>query len=1319
MNLRRRIFPLAGWAALFFAAVAALALTAVTPVHAADWPMWRYDAYRSAASPEVLAPQLFRQWTRQYAPRVQVWDDPLNHDLMPYDKVFEPVVLGGRMFIGFNDTDKVVALDLRSGAELWAFYTDGPVRFAPVAWQDKLYFTSDDGYLYCVSVADGKLLWKFRGGPSDRKVLGNQRVISAWPARGGPVVRDARVYFAASIWPFMGTFIYALDAASGKVIWVNDGTGAQFIRQPHSAPSFGGVAPQGALVATQDILLVPGGRSVPAAFDRKTGEFIHFQHSNVGKGNGGSFVAATDNEYFLHTRVHGTRAFELKTGNMIKLTNSEPVLDGKVWYSAATNKTGRIIQAIGTDKKVQWEVKADATVDLIKAGKRLYAAGSNSVAAIELPAGLRRARVAWNAPVRDVQRLLAANGKLIATTLDGRIVTFGEEKLKAVTLPSKPRPVRPTAALVAQAKAMIAEADAGEGYALWFGVEDGQLLEAVLLNSKLRIVAVDPDAEKVEQLRRRWDAAGWYGARVTLHAGDPVSFKAPPYLANLIVVGEARLAHLRTGAVLKTVYDSLRPFGGALWLPVAGTAQTELARFLHDARLEQAQVNEAEGHLLVRRVGALPESANWTHQYGDIGNTLKSDDARVKAPLGLLWFGGTSNLDVLPRHGHGPPEQVIGGRMFIQGMNSLSARDVYTGRLLWKSEFPSLGTFGIYYDSSYTNKPLSTEYNQKHIPGANGRGANYVATEDAVYLVITNTCQVLDARTGALTRTLTLPPRPGTNAPNDWAYIGIYENVLLAGDGFARHSVKLGGASKPSGIEDFSASDGLVAFDRHSGAVLWRVAARHSFLHNGIVAGNGRVYCLDKLPLSAEDKLKRRGVPIPQNYRLAAFDAQTGAPLWETGQNIFGTWLGYSKLHDALLLAGAKATDRLKDEVGEGLTAYRGLDGEVRWQDLKRKYVGPVMLHNDLILTSANSYQSSSGAFNLHDGTPHLVRNPLTGKSEPWRISRAYGCNNIVASEHLLTFRSGAAGFYDLISKSGTGNLGGFKSGCTANLVVANGVLNAPDYTRTCTCAYQNQTSLALIHMPDLELWTYSQFGLDGESGERIERVGINFGAPGDRRAADGTLWLEYPSVGGDSPGVPVNVSGKGVAYFRRHASQVTGAGLPWVMASGVREVETITVTPELVRPNVSKPPRSKDDEEDEAVERAKISGSFIGPPLPPTLADATGATPKPELPPLKPLTLRPPHPAAPYTVRLYFAEPEDLKPGQRIFSIALQGRPVLEKFDIALAAGGHHRGVVKEFNGIIIQKDLKLTLTRAPGTKSGPILCGLELIAERRTAGN
>ena len=135
-----------------------------------------------------------------------------------------------------------------------------------------------------------------------------------------------------------------------------------------------------------------------------------------------------------------------------------------------------------------------------------------------------------------------------------------------------------------------------------------------------------------------------------------------------------------------------------------------------------------------------------------------------------------------------------------------------------------------------------------------------------------------------------------------------------------------------------------------------------------------------------------------------------------------------------------------------------------------------------------------------------MVPNPLTGELQPWSITRAYGCNNIIASEHLLTFRSGAAGYYDLDSMSGTANLGGFKSGCTSNLVVANGVLNAPDYTRTCSCAYQNQTSLALVHMSDMEMWTVNHAATLLKAGQKVGQVGVNFGAPGDRRRQWGAL---------------------------------------------------------------------------------------------------------------------------------------------------------------------------------------------------------------------
>ena len=75
---------------------------------------------------------------------------------------------------------------------------------------------SDDGYLYCLRAATGELLWKKRGGPGDEMILGNGRMISRWPARGGPVLRDGTLYFAAGIWPSDGVSLYALEPATGK-----------------------------------------------------------------------------------------------------------------------------------------------------------------------------------------------------------------------------------------------------------------------------------------------------------------------------------------------------------------------------------------------------------------------------------------------------------------------------------------------------------------------------------------------------------------------------------------------------------------------------------------------------------------------------------------------------------------------------------------------------------------------------------------------------------------------------------------------------------------------------------------------------------------------------------------------------------------------------------------------------------------------------------------------------------------------------------------------------------------------------------------------
>jgi hypothetical protein len=321
------------------------------------------------------------------------------------------------------------------------------------------------------------------------------------------------------------------------------------------------------------------------------------------------------------------------------------------------------------------------------------------------------------------------------------------------------------------------------------------------------------------------------------------------------------------------------------------------------------------------------------------------------------------------------------------------------------------------------------------------------------------------------------------------------------------------------------------------------------------------------------------------------------------------------------------------------MRAYVGSTGKELWFDAKR--LGPAMIHGDTILTGLN-------ACDLLTGKPQMRRDPISGELEEWVWARNYGCNTPAASEHLLTFRSGAAGYFDLCHDAGTGNFGGFRSSCTNNLIVANGIIAAPDYTRTCTCSYQNQCSLALAPMVDAEEWTF--FGKGGTR-KTVERVGINFGAPGDRKALDGTLWLEYPGVGGASPAVPVHLTGAKMQYFRRHQSTIAGE-LPWVGSSGVIGVESVAISL-----------------------------------LPQNLPDRT------------------------YTVRLHFSEPEDLKAGDRVFDVTLQGRKVLDDFDVVKEAGAPRETLVKEFRRVSVDDELRISFR--PTGKRGAVICGVEVARE------
>jgi outer membrane protein assembly factor BamB len=1225
---------------------AVLLLLVAASAPAADWPAWRFDANRSSASSQELPARMYPQWARVEPPLTPAWPD---QSLMPFDAAYEPVVAGKILYFGSSRTDSVTAVDTATGEMKWRFHAEGPVRFAPLAWEGRLYVVSDDGYLYCLDAAKGTLLWKFRGGPSDRKIMGNGRLISTWPARGAPVIADGTVYFAASIWPFMGIFIHALDARNGRVIWTNDGDGSTYMKQPHNADSFAGVAPQGPMAVLGDYLLVTGGRSVPACYDRKTGKLIHFLLNENSKKGGGSTVAAVGKIF-----VNGGGMFSVETGKHLGTFPAIAVLTPEVLYgyekgvlraydlaampdpSPPKRPAGGLLPPVPKPALPELaSLPLPGVTCMIRAGDRLYLGMAGKVVSLSLPLSKVSSGVDWSAEVEGtVASLVAADDRLFAVTLEGRIVCFGRDKVEPLVHRAA-APELPVDEWTERARQVLESARVTEGYCVAWGLGSGRLVEELARQSKLHVVVVEPDPLKVRVERERLNYLGLAGELVAVHHADPRAFDLPPYFASLMVSEEPEKLALNDVAFVRGIYQSLRPYGGTACFALKSPERLRFGRTMENDQLAGAVLKVSPAGQLLIRSGALPGAGNWTHEHADAGNSRVSTDALVRAPLGLLWFGGSTNDGLLPRHGHGPQPQVIDGRIIIEGVDKLRALDIYTGRLLWETQLPGLG-------ARYNNL--------LHQPGANAGGTNYISTSDGIYVAYRDGCVILDPETGRRSGEFRMP------GGARWGYINILGDYLIGGTALASDLPPEGAAAtidpvapgdsseQPrvhitwkqyrSAADTQASSTSLVVMDRHTGKLMWEAPARGGFRHNAICAGGGRLYAIDRDPATRGKKSNG------DKLILTAFDLKTGARLWEHDADVFGTFLAYSAKHDVLVESGRMARDTLPDELA-GMRAFRARSGDVLWYG--PKIVGPAMLHGDIIIRD-------KGATELLTGKPVMKPDPLTGELVEWTWSRNYGCNTPAAAENLMTFRSGAAGYCDLAGDSGTGNFGGIRSGCTNNLVVANGVLAAPDYTRTCTCSYQNQTSLALVPMPEAEMWT--SFGKRDPKGV-IKRLGLNFGAVGDRKADDGTLWLEYPSVGGASPTVNLKMTNTPVEYFRHHASRFTG-GLPWVVSSGVKGIEGFTIT--------------------------------LAPP----------GTPERR-----------------YTVRLHFAEPESIGAGERVFGVSLQGKQVLDDLDIVKEAGGAYRGIIKEFRDVVVGESLTVHFDANSGTKRRPLICGIEMVLD------
>jgi outer membrane protein assembly factor BamB len=179
-------------------------------------------------------------------------------------------VAAGELVLLSGSDGVVRALEARSGKERWTATTGGDVRLPPTIWRGRAFVGSGDGWVYSYEASTGRPLWRFRAAPAERKIPVYGRLLSTWPAASGVLVQDGTAYVAAGIVNYDGTYVYALDAETGAVQWLNDTSG-------HLDPEAqSGVSVQGHLLLYGEKLYLAGGNAVsPAVYDVRDGRCLN------------------------------------------------------------------------------------------------------------------------------------------------------------------------------------------------------------------------------------------------------------------------------------------------------------------------------------------------------------------------------------------------------------------------------------------------------------------------------------------------------------------------------------------------------------------------------------------------------------------------------------------------------------------------------------------------------------------------------------------------------------------------------------------------------------------------------------------------------------------------------------------------------------------------------------------------------------------------------------------------------------------------------------------------------------------------------------
>ena len=404
------------------------------PGSPADWPTFRGNNQRTATTKAVISGTGGLVWQTQPSAGV---------------RPTAPVVVGDTVLLAGSD-GVVRAVDGNTGREKWKAYTGGEIRIPPTVSKGRALVGSGDGWVYAFGAARGELLWRFRAAPADRKIPVYGKLLSTWPAASGVLADDGTAYVAAGLVNYDGTYVYALDPATGKVRWCNDTSGHL------DAEAYTGVSVQGHLLLHQDKLYLAGGNAVsPAVYDTRTGKCLNNPaplaecESTSPRGwelfligdrviaCGRPFYQHPDLPVYDHTVTK--KVLHVSTGerDIVWLDNNKlvcyPPLGKDALSQCVTDekRPRHITQAWGefrVPEKPLWQHDCPGSVAIAVSEATVVIADASKVAALELGSGkpiwsqaLPAAPMPWGMAVDRA-------GRVILTLVDGRVLCIGDNE---------------------------------------------------------------------------------------------------------------------------------------------------------------------------------------------------------------------------------------------------------------------------------------------------------------------------------------------------------------------------------------------------------------------------------------------------------------------------------------------------------------------------------------------------------------------------------------------------------------------------------------------------------------------------------------------------------------------------------------------------------------------------------------------------------------------------------------------------------------------------------------------------------------------------